>query len=73
MGAAMTSCLGGGQRRTSWIPSTLTVGHVVWSVLLVWQGLSEGLHTMDGQKASSSFPFKKISPVELAQLPTPFL
>lgn len=45
----------------------------MWSLLLGWHGLGEGLHTMDGQKASSSFPVKKISPVELAQLPTPFL
>lgn len=36
-----------------------------------WHGLSEGLHTRDGQKASSSFPVKKTNTVKLAQLPTP--
>lgn len=34
MGAAMTSCLGGGQQRGSWIPNTLTVGHALCSILL---------------------------------------
>ena len=44
MGAVMTSCLGGGQQRTSWIPSTLTAfwKHLGWELL---QTAADGSNT----------------------------